>query len=81
MPVKVLPFTEPSALARAMHDYIDKMVNPPLTAAMQDFLVFGTGAMEFTDSVVRHVPLEQLHIDRPSVLKVMGQFPGLNRAR
>lgn len=75
MPVK--SFVDEAAIARAMRDYIEKMVNPAIAAAYQDFVLFGTGAMEFNGSVVRHVPLEQLHVDRPSVLKVMGPFPGI----
>lgn len=77
MPVKALPFAEPSALARAMQQYIEKMVNPPLSAAYQDFVLFGTGAMEFDGTQVRHIPLKQLHVDRLEVIKMTGPFPGM----
>lgn len=77
MPVKALPFADPSAIARAMQQYIEKMINPPLSAAYQDFVLFGTGAMEFDGAEVRHVPLKQLHVDRLDVLRVAGPFPGM----
>lgn len=75
MPVK--PFVDEAAITRAMQDYIERMVNPPLIAAWQDFILFGTGAMELDGQTIRHVPLEQLYVDRVEVQKIIGHALGL----
>ncbi len=74
MPIKAM--MDEAAIARAMRDYIEHIVMPPLISAMQDFAVYGSSFLEFADGKVRHVPFEQAHIVRADVQSVLGAFPG-----
>ncbi len=76
MPVKAM--MDETAIARAMRDYIEHIVRPPLMAALQDFEVYGSSVLEFADGKVRHVPFEQANIVRADVQSVLGAFPGFS---
>jgi len=65
MPVKAI--VDEAAIARAMRAYIERIVNPPMMAAMSDMAAFGTGALEFTAGEVRHVPFHAIPIIRSNL--------------
>src|SRR4051812_3420387 len=65
MPVKAV--LDDAMIARAMRDYIEKIINPASIAAIQDAMVFGIGTLEFKDGAVTHVLCEPMPIFRPSL--------------